>query len=104
MEAKHTKGEWKAQGNYIGLIDKNGNNIPVRITHVLGGEKVTPEEDEANAKLMAAAPDLLEVAKASLSMLEQTLSYRENNKLTAGNIFLTSTIEEINKAIKKATL
>lgn len=38
--------------------------------------------------------ELEEALKESLMMLEQTFSFRENNGLTSGNIFLTSTIDK----------
>jgi len=37
----------------------------------------------------------------SLQMLEQTLSYRNANKLTAGNVFLEYTIDSVREVISE---
>lgn len=61
MENKYTKGEWK--------IDQNGAMPKLRIRDVNNriicdcfsfSEAIQKDEAEANAKLIAAAPDLLE--------------------------------------------
>ncbi|MEI6752390.1 MAG: hypothetical protein WCK78_04410 [Paludibacter sp.] len=58
MEAKHTKGEWKQKGNHVWSI----NPLP---TEVKGKALIAICDNsmlnaEANAKLIAAAPELLE--------------------------------------------
>ncbi len=89
MESKHTKGEWKLDENPFGeriiyAIDSDGDKLAIAKTFH------SWKENQANAKLIAAAPDLL-VA------LEQIM-------------YLSAHPEEINRigniaanAIKKAT-
>ena len=52
--SKHTKGEWK----------QDSTTVFIRETHRIGIASIYPqqidEEQEANAKLIAAAPELLE--------------------------------------------
>ena len=100
----HTKGEWKIF-NEMSIESDKGLSIAniywnSELCHTI---MVSKEEGIANVKLIAAAPDMLEALQDSLQMLEQTLSYRENNDLKAGNIFLESTIEKVKSVIKKAT-
>ena len=81
---KHTKGEW--------IVDQDGLHYPTEITNgkydsrldaIIGGKQiaiVTKEYDEeeydndevqANAKLIAAAPDLLEACVMALEMYRE---------------------------------
>ncbi len=113
---KHTKGEWKLR-NYIGVTSesvKMNKLQPVYYQNICskkfpGGTIITTclskdkDELQANAKLIAAAPELLEALKGSLQMLEQTLTYRNANNIKMGNVFLETAIEESKIAIKKAT-
>ncbi len=50
MKTKHTKGEWKVVGKWI----KSGNKIIATLW-----AKKNPKQEQANARLIAAAPDLL---------------------------------------------
>lgn len=84
METKHTQGEWKVSpaNKTRVLVDRDILISDARVTIPIGRE-----EAEANAKLIAAAPDLLEALK-----------YVKR--------FLVSTEVDINfidQAIKKAT-
>lgn len=63
-EAKYTKGPWKADGNLIGTVSKpNCIAIAYRTNANLtnSGILAQDEEMEANARLIAAAPELLSV-------------------------------------------
>ena len=82
------KNNWKAQGNYVGVIDENGNNLPIRITHVDGS--YSNEQDVINARLIAAAPELLDACEA---MFDYFKMKGEDNSILAISI---------KKAIKKA--
>jgi hypothetical protein len=78
-EAKYTAGPWRA----VGPEDRHSDDIiPVmagkfEICEVYGWPTrhhpsiMTVAEAEANAKLIAAAPELLECAKTALSILEK---------------------------------
>ena len=88
MKTQHTKGEWKAEGN--SLVD--ANRIVATESHVIcritGADFESDEEMEANAKLIAAAPDLLEALKI---FIDSTMPYDKK-------------VEVARKAIKKAQL
>lgn len=68
MSAQHTPGPWTAQNNGRDIISiQHSNNDPGAISMTLA--KVTARmtwrsQAEANARLIAAAPDLLEALKA----------------------------------------
>jgi len=70
---KHTKGEWVAQGTNIFLID---NSIPAyklaRVQQAVYYEvKISKAEAEANTRLMASAPDMVDVLEVALRRLEE---------------------------------
>ena len=58
METKHTKGEWKIWGN----VQPNGQLPIVSMGGAVCFIPSKHEDAEANSKLIAAAPELLEVA------------------------------------------
>ena len=75
-KSKHTPGPWLQEGNWV-----YAEGDPIRLS---GGKEIRPnaftlsvsagpdrtrEEAEANARLIAAAPDLLEVAQRSADAL-----------------------------------
>lgn len=56
---KHTPGPWKAVGTFIGTVESDSQTIAYVDNH--RNRKLRAEgEDEANARLIAAAPELLE--------------------------------------------
>lgn len=68
-ETKHTPGDWKAGERDSGvtfIFDDDDKAL-----HQVGGR--TLEQIEANAKLIAAAPEMLEVCKEALRMYEKVL-------------------------------
>lgn len=104
METKHTKGEWEVtkdafnkQQLHFGLSIKTkiGNDIK----YIATIEEIgffTEEENEANAKLIASAPELLE-ALIEISNCNNRLDYHSDKKL------LDFVIELSKNVIKKAT-
>ncbi len=67
---KHTPGKWEydTKGNYYnesGVIRMNGVLIAKMVTQTTH----KPKEVEANARLIAAAPELLEACKGALAHL-----------------------------------
>lgn len=62
-QAKHTPGPWQRAGGFT-IKAESGRHIAK-----VGALHLGPEEDLANARLIAAAPDLLEAAECILSDL-----------------------------------
>lgn len=97
METKHTKGEWKVEVLKFGFPSSTVLTYGVSVDEGdpicgLASKRSNPKEAEANAKLIAAAPELLDALKDVLTVFEE----RE----TAIPI---STQMKIEQAIKKAT-
>ena len=91
MEAKHTPGPWKLNTdgdtgmNDSGcILDSVGHVI---VTDIYGTFKNgrTTGEAEANARLIAAAPDLLAAAESVLAFLEQ-IGYHGGGNTPAINL------------------
>ena len=98
MEFKGTKGKWNLvsekakKGNYPATeLEINFDEHITNCVSVFCCEEEGSEEDLANAKLIAAAPDLLsELQRAKETLIQQ--GFTESS----------STIIGINKAIEKA--
>lgn len=74
MDTKHTPGPWtytpqpvESNGFYIQTFDMSHRNTFIGEA---GGGLQTPQEIKANAKLIAAAPDLLEALEALMEEYE----------------------------------
>lgn len=106
---KHTKGKWQArtnnEGDHVIYSDNEGvKNLVAKGYFILHGNKrnIIEGEAKANAKLIAAAPELLEFAQAFSSQLANgiidILKAKEgHNKEVADMVRLNIS------AIKKAT-
>lgn len=68
----HTPGPWTWQGNYLGGSD--GSRILVDTTYDMDGH-------EADARLIAAAPDLLSAAMRALAWYEPRLAPGEEGPI-----------------------
>ena len=68
-EAGHTPGPWEArnQDAFLYIFGADGNNI----ARIYGHGKTVPRD--ANARLIAAAPELLEACKAALELATANL-------------------------------
>lgn len=92
---KYTQGVW--------AWDKHGGNVnPIRVTcgKVLAWVEGKGEEAEVNARLMAAAPDLLEACIEALELLDGVVEVRYSDGCKIiGGIFET---EKLRSAIAKA--
>ncbi|MEH3063839.1 MAG: hypothetical protein PGN33_14220 [Methylobacterium radiotolerans] len=77
--AQHTPGPWQADAQYIAAVD--GRPVPIAASQYVwvtapGGP--AHEEACANARLIAAAPDLLAALRWAASMAEEAILVREN--------------------------
>ena len=77
MEFKGTKGEWKITGTSEQRTMINGSSIDVWWN--LSSSNVSEDEGKANAKLIAAAPDLLKACIHALEMCEDRVTPTEND-------------------------
>lgn len=106
--AKHTPGPWRvARDNYgitrIWGMDGEGDDAgECDIACAEGDGSIPPERREANSRLIAAAPDLLEALEvATLELHEANLAIRNRNQMR--NPELTIAAEQKAKAaISKA--
>lgn len=69
--SKHTQGAWRYVDGYLDCDVWAGNR------KILSYERHPTDEDRANARLMAAAPDLLEA-------LQKVLQVNRMNRINAG--------------------
>lgn len=72
-EGKHTPGPWLVTKEY----DHN-NDVSWRVSAPLPRIAATATEDEANARLIAAAPDMLEALEGLVSYLDRTCLYEDS--------------------------
>lgn len=98
METKHTQGEWYAEGFIVKSAHKD-------IAEALRlSEEVDNSQREANAKLIAAAPELLEACKHLLDSVNSHRRQLELNNITPAQQSHLQTIPFAQEAIKKATV
>ncbi len=81
--SKHTPGPWKIEYSDTSTRPdlKIKGNMLVATTPPLHSDREINEEVKANARLIAAAPDLLAAAKAALSLLTDD-GYQGGNEWT----------------------
>ena len=105
METKFTKGDWKAtiaELKDFFLCAVGSVETKRVICHTNLDPEITSEECKANAKLIAAAPDLFEAAEMS----KQFIEYIKNAQLNLWSDKMQLMYESLCKldsAIKKAT-
>jgi hypothetical protein len=63
-EAKHTPGTWHFEPDGMGDFTIASRNGPLAIAAVVNGQVRRPEEHDANARLITAAPDMLGALKS----------------------------------------
>lgn len=94
MENKHTKGEWRIQNSgddeYIDIEADAGRVCSIFIAQETD---ITPEQSEANAKLICAAPEMFEALLEAIDQLESWNNESED----------TFTMKRIREVIRKAT-
>ena len=99
METNFTKGEWKIlQGNSQRDVFESGRLLATAYNNTVSKQNICLEEAIANAKLIAAAPDMFNALEELLAQIKQ---------FTDGNIgeqdYFRDEISNAKKAIKKAT-
>ena len=71
MSVQHTPGPWKVDGNVIRGDEKSNGSVSVAcildVAYPYG--RWAGESAQANARLIAAAPDLLEACKVALGII-----------------------------------
>lgn len=90
---KHTQGPWEAfsLGNFIGVTGKKSDIAYTRLKEITLDNARSIDEDEANASLIAAAPELLE----ALQLADAILS--------GANMNVSVVEKKVKSAIAKAT-
>lgn len=84
--AKHTAGLWavsihpKADSVCVGPLVRNGGGHVIGIVEVYSSGD--PDELEANAHLIAAAPDLLAACEAAVAALDENATFSPSDRLT----------------------
>ena len=103
-EAKHTPGPWHSGGqNKCTIYDKFGQRIANSFEGVLA-KQVSDAQCEANACLMAAAPELLEALNIALIALEAISDEMTiGERYTSAGQHLIDALEPARDAIKSAT-
>ena len=71
MTTKHTPGPWAVDGTNVGIPLRCFNGEALQEFSTLGDSEVCTDEDEANALLIAAAPDLLESLQSVLAFFRE---------------------------------
>lgn len=72
MRTKHSPGTWVAEVNHIVARDKDGNlTRPNSIAVIPDTKRPISPESEANARLIAAAPDLLAALKSVVAIADR---------------------------------
>ena len=98
MNTKHTKGEWyfreQVDANEFCILSKHEEEPPIWVAAFRLNGVQTLERQRANAKLMAAAPDLLEALVFCKSVIESSCMFERSEQLA---------VERAEQAIKKAT-
>lgn len=71
MRVQHTSGPWESLG--CGVIQVGRDNVTIAKAQKSGkfGHKFPPGQAEANARLMASAPEMLAALEKALFILEQ---------------------------------
>lgn len=94
MKTQHTKGEWKIGKSLRCLVGTNEPEVLAIADCNIDGD-INKEEQQANAKLIAAAPELLEA-------LDYIMSEINSNPMSV-QYFDLRLIKQANEAIKKVT-
>ena len=92
MKTKHTKGEWEVNHCDRGLLIESVDDTVSIATVTVFIE--AQEEQIANAKLIAAAPDLLELAYHMQDVMDHLIGRMGNQMEIEVNNFIEKTIKK----------
>lgn len=99
----HTKGDWGYSLDTMMVFDKDENGeASTGIAHIKA-RRNTDKSEEANAKLIAAAPDLLHEHITDIPLIEKCLEELKKGRKVNAISHLKVILESKQKAIKKAT-
>jgi hypothetical protein len=98
---KHTQGKWTVE-NSGGTVVSLGGRLPVVICELADAPVKITREVEANAKLIAAAPLLLEACKEAAILINIARLYFPKSIKDCNKFQLENTNATINKAISQA--
>ena len=76
MKTEHTKGPWRTEG-FENLVVNSAEGYT--LTLAAGGKDACLDELKANARLIAAAPELLEALYAALPCVEESEEFDKPN-------------------------
>jgi hypothetical protein len=96
MSTTHTQGEWAFDDNEI-YSERTDHGAAICTMNTTSAH-FTEEEVKANARLIAAAPDLLEIASEIMEEIHQKHIDAKN-----GIVVNSYTWHKLNSAIQKAT-
>lgn len=102
---KHTKGKWKAQGLHILSEEKRqiGQTYLMNFDHDKKGHLIEDTEGEANAKLMASAPEMVELLTLLGNTFKVMLSSNGSSLDRIMKQDLNDLGDRIQTLVKKAT-
>lgn len=94
----HTKGPWSVEPHWSGSTSVAQIRSPKRLVSVDCAEGLEPWYDtDANARLIAAAPDLAEAAREALAFI-----VRDNRDELKLDSHLSRIVERLRSALQKA--
>ena len=89
----YTKGKWIVKYK-LNVESENGRHIASCGLNTSGDQKKVMEENEANARLIAAAPELLEACKKALKGCSTPITQKDNEEQALIRIEIQQAIEK----------
>lgn len=83
--SKHTAGPWRVGDSHLEITDADGHRAIAEVRDYDGWEEISEEEQEANLRLIAAAPDMLKALQMEEELNRIGLIRAENDFIEAVN-------------------